>query len=76
MELVKLVNRGLVNEPEILCLQNPETLAIYDFYEIKKISIAGELRPFIHSDWMIVLENENHTASIDTNEDGDLVLYV
>lgn len=76
MELVKLVNRGLAGEPEILCFQNESTLKIYDFSEIKDICVGGEFFPFIETDWMRVLENENHIASIDVNENGNLVLHV
>ena len=76
MELVKLVNRGLAGEPEILCFQNPETTKIYDFSEIYRVCIGGEYLPFNEDDWKLVLEKENHMAHISIDESNKLVLYV
>lgn len=76
METVKLVNKGLAGEPEYLCLQNPETLTIYDFSQIQKIQIGDEIRDFEENDWRLILNNENHLASIDLITNGFVTLHV
>ena len=76
METVKLVNRAMAGEEEILCFQNPETLTIYDFSQIQKIHIGNEIRDFEENDWKLVLNNENHLASIDLITGGFVTLHV
>lgn len=76
MELVKLVNRGLAGEPEILCFQNPQTLTIFEFSQIQKIQIGDDIRDFEENDWKLVLSNENHLANIDSTTNEVITLYV
>lgn len=76
MEEVKLVNAGLMGEPEKIVFQNPTTLKIYEIKDIDRIFVNGEFRDFQNEDISYVLNKENHSARIDETNSGNIVLYV
>jgi hypothetical protein len=76
METVKLVNRGLEGEGEILCLQNPETLKIYDLDTIDRTYVNGTFKDFEETDISHIYHKEGHLARIDVLESGNVILYV
>jgi hypothetical protein len=80
--LAKVVNMGLVGEPQNICLQIIETLKIFPFSKIKLVSENGEVRAtdipdgeFTHSDITHILNNMAHTVEITFDENDEVTLY-
>jgi hypothetical protein len=70
-QLFKLVNLGLEGEPVVHGLQNPETLQVIQYENIKYVSVGGEVRDAnIPNDPDSFINNENHLgyASVDEND--------
>ena len=75
-ELFRVVNLGLAGEPVVHGLQNPDTLQVITYEQIKFVNQNGDIRDAIvpnHPDSFIQNENQSGYASIDEN--GVATLY-
>jgi len=67
MQTLRLVNRGLLGEPEYIVLQNPETNSIYEFSNIvgEFISDNDLTHPIIQQ-----ILNNGHVVQASIDENG------
>jgi len=67
MQTLRLVNRGLLGEPEYIVLQNPETNSIYEFSNIvgEVISDNDLTHPIIQQ-----ILNNGHVVQASIDENG------
>jgi|LakMenEpi03Aug12_release.lakeMendotaPanAssembly.Ray.scaffolds.fasta_scaffold635943_3 hypothetical protein len=81
-QLAKVVNSGLVGEPQNICLQVQETLKIVPFSTIKFIHQNDESRSveindgdFQHTEIQYILNHMGHDVSITWDENEIVTLY-
>ena len=81
-QLAKVVNSGLVGEPQNICLQVQETLKIVSFSTIKFISQNDEIRnveindgDFQHTEIAYILNHMGQVVDITFDENDNVTLY-
>lgn len=75
-QLYKVVNLGFEGEPVRHGLQNPETLHIIEYEQIKFVNENGEIRDVvIPDDPNSFILNENHCGLVSVDENGDATLH-
>jgi hypothetical protein len=72
MITLRIVNKGLVGEPEHAVLQNPETNAVYEFSNIVGETISDN--DLTHSTIQQILNN-GHQVQAEISEDGLVTLH-
>jgi hypothetical protein len=72
MITLRIVNKGLVGEPEHIVLQNPETTMVYEFSNIvgETISDNDLAHPIIQQ-----ILNNGHQIQAEVGEDGMVTLH-
>jgi hypothetical protein len=72
MITLRIVNKGLLGEPEHIVLQNPETAAVYEFSNIVGETIEDNnlSHPIIQQ-----ILNNGHQVQAEVGEDGLVTLY-
>ena len=74
---IQLVNTSPAGVEEHLAFQDPTTLRIFQFEDIKYVSQNTNSRPFNpEEDWKYVLNHMGHFCEIDQDEDGDFTIYL
>ena len=80
--LAKVVNRGLVGEPQNVVLQIIDTLKIFEFSQIKHVDEAGVIRDVTLIDDTLdqteiqhILNNMGHDVNITFDENDNVTLY-
>jgi hypothetical protein len=81
-QLAKVVNRGLVGEPQNVVLQVIDTLKIFEFSQIKHVDEAGVIRDVTLIDDTLdqteiqhILNNMGHDVNITFDENDNVTLY-
>ena len=81
-QLAKVVNRGLVGEPQNICLQVQENLKIVPFSTIKLISQNDEIRnveivdgDFQHTEIQYILNHMGHNVEVSFDESDNVTLH-
>jgi hypothetical protein len=81
-QLAKVVNRGLVGEPQNVVLQIIDTLKIFEFSQIKHVDEAGVIRDVTLIDDTLdqteiqhILNNMGHDVNITFDENDNVTLY-
>lgn len=81
-QLARVVNMGLVGEPQNICLQVQENLKIVPFSTIKFISQNDEIRnveitdgDFEHTEIKYILNHMGHVVEITFNENDEVTMY-
>jgi hypothetical protein len=81
-QLAKVVNKGLVGEPENIVLQVINTLKIIEFSQIKHVDEAGVIRNVTLIDDTLdqpeiqhILRNMGHDVEITFDENDNVTLY-
>jgi hypothetical protein len=81
-QLAKIVNKGLVGEPENVVLQIIDTLKIVEFSQIKHVDEAGVIRDVTliddnlnQSEIQHILNNMGHDVDITFDENDNVTLY-
>jgi hypothetical protein len=81
-QLAKIVNKGLVGEPENVVLQVIDTLKIVEFSQIKYVDEAGVIRNVTLVDDNLnqpeiqyILNNMGHDVNITFDESDNVTLY-
>ena len=75
-QLFRVVNLALDGEPVRHGLQNPETLQILEYEQIKFVNQSGETRDaIIPNDPDSFIQNENQSGYVSVDENGDATLY-
>jgi hypothetical protein len=71
-QLVRIVNKGLENEPQHACFQNKETNEIYEFSQIigEDINDSDLSHPIIQT-----ILNNGHEVSISVDENNNVTLH-
>jgi hypothetical protein len=73
MITLRIVNKGLIGEPEHIVLQNPETNVVYEFSNIVGETILDNdlTHPIIQQ-----ILNNGHEAQAEISEDGLVTLHL
>ena len=81
-QLAKIVNKGLVGEPENVVLQAIDTLKIFEFSQIKHVDESGVVRNVDLVDDTLnqpeiqhILNNMGHDVQITFDENDNVTLY-
>jgi hypothetical protein len=81
-QLARVVNMGLVGEPQNICLQVQESLKIVPFSTIKFISQNDEIRnveindgDFEHTEIKYIINHMGHIVSITWDEAEIVTMY-
>ena len=81
-QLARIVNKGLVGEPEYVVFQIKENLQCVEFSQIKFINENGTLRNVVLSNSDIsqpeilhVLNEMGHECELSINDDSEVTLY-
>ena len=81
-QLAKVVNMGLVGEPQNICLQIIESLKIIPFSQVKSISQNGESRTveivdgdFQHTEIQYILNHMGHNVEVSFDESDNVTLH-
>ena len=81
-QLAKVVNSGLVGEPQNICLQVQETLKIVPFSTIKFIHQNDESRSveindgdFQHTEIQYILNHMGHNVEVSFDESDNVTLH-
>jgi hypothetical protein len=81
-QLAKIVNKGLVGEPENIVIQVIDTLKIFEFSQIKHVNEADVIRDVVLIDGELnqpeiqhILSNMAHEANITFDENDNVTLY-
>ena len=75
-QLFKLVNLGLEGEPVRHGLQNPETLQVVEYEQIKFVNLNGVVRDaIIPNDPDSFINNENHLGYVSIDDNGIATLH-
>lgn len=81
-QLAKIVNKGLVGEPENVVLQVIDTLKIFEFSQIKHVDESGVVRNVALVDDTLnqpeilhILNNMGHDVQITFDENDNVTLY-
>ena len=73
----RIVNAGLVGEPEHIVFQNTETLEILELDSISHTFHNELKREYNNSeDWKYVISNMNQHCEIGSDDVGDLTIYL
>ena len=75
-QLFRVVNLGLAGEPVVHGLQQPETLQVIRYEDVKFVSQNGEVRDaIVPNDPDSFIQNENHLGYASVDESGIATLY-
>jgi hypothetical protein len=81
-QFARIVNKGLVGEPENVVLQMIDTLKIFEFSQIKHVEQGGVIRDVTLIDDTLnqpeiqhILNELNHTVEITFDENDNVTLH-
>ena len=81
-QFARIVNKGLVGEPENVVLQMIDTLKIFEFSQIKYVEQGGVIRDVTLIDDTLnqpeiqhILNELNHTVEITFDENDNVTLH-